>query len=147
MGPFGYAYVQVIGQAIEATKSLDQGKLAAYMHTTTFQTIVGDVKYAANGEWAKSRVFQAQFRGIKGTGWTSSRTRNPRSSSRRPDYKSGDVIYPYEKAKHRAESGPVPKNRPTVGPGDREHGAAYGPRRAVGQHAPRPGRAVGCRPG
>jgi branched-chain amino acid transport system substrate-binding protein len=99
MGPFGYAYVQVIGQAIEATKSLDQGKLAAYMHSHTFKTIVGDVKYAANGEWAKSRVFQAQFRGIKGNGVDQFKNPATEVIITPKDYKSGDVIYPYEKAK------------------------------------------------
>jgi branched-chain amino acid transport system substrate-binding protein len=99
MGPFGYAYVQVIGQAIEGTKSLDQGKLADYMHKTTFKTIVGDVKYAANGEWAKSRVFQAQFRGIKGNGADQFKDPNTEVIITPAEYKSGTVIYPYEKAK------------------------------------------------
>ena len=39
--PWAYAYMQVLGQSVEATKGLDQGKLADYMHKTTFQTIVG----------------------------------------------------------------------------------------------------------
>ena len=68
MAPFSYAYLDVLGQAITATKSLDDGKLADYIRKTTFKTIVGDVKFGKDGEWAKARVFQAQFRGIKGNG-------------------------------------------------------------------------------
>lgn len=98
MGPFGYAYVQVVGQAIEGTKGLDQGKLAEYMHQTTFKTVVGDVKFGANGEWAKSRVFQAQFRGIKGNGVDQFKDPNTEVIITPAEYKSGDVIYPYEKA-------------------------------------------------
>src|SRR5215475_10853969 len=66
MAPFSYAYLDVLGQAITATKSLDDAKLADYLRKNTFKTIVGDVAFGRNGEWAKSRVFQAQFRGIKG---------------------------------------------------------------------------------
>lgn len=98
MGPFSYAYVQMVGQAIEGTKSLDQDKLAAYMHKTTFKTIVGDVKFGDNGEWAKSRVFQAQFRGIKGNGLDQFKDPNTLAIITPVEYKSGDVIYPYEKA-------------------------------------------------
>ncbi len=39
--PWAYAYMQVLGLAVEATKSLDQGKLAEHMRATTYQTIVG----------------------------------------------------------------------------------------------------------
>ena len=35
--PFAYAELQVLGQAIEATKTLDDDKLADYMHHTTFK--------------------------------------------------------------------------------------------------------------
>jgi len=99
MGPFGYAYVQVIGQAIQGTKGLDQAKLAEYMHKTTFKTVVGDIKYAANGEWAKSRVFQAQFQGIKGNGADQFKNPSTEVIITPAEYKSGKVIYPYEKAK------------------------------------------------
>ncbi|WP_210209971.1 amino acid ABC transporter substrate-binding protein [Pseudolabrys taiwanensis] len=99
MGPFGYAYVQVIGQAIEGTQSLDQAKLAEYMHKTTFKTIVGDVKYGADGEWAKPRVLQAQFRGLKGTGLDQFRQAETLPIVAPAEYKAADVIYPYEKAK------------------------------------------------
>src|SRR6266568_3669409 len=61
MAPWGYAYLQVLGQAVEATKSLDDDKLADYVRTTTFTTVVGDVKFGKGGEWAQSRVLQVQF--------------------------------------------------------------------------------------
>jgi len=99
MAPFSYAYLDVLGKAITAAKSLDDGKLADYLRKTTFKTIVGDVKFAPNGEWAKSRVFQAQFRGIKGN--TVDQFKDPKTLAiiTPAEYKSGDVIYPYEKAK------------------------------------------------
>ena len=63
--PYAYAYMQVLGQAIEATHGMDQAKLAAYMHKHTFSTVVGDVKFGSNGEWAHTRVLMTQFRNVK----------------------------------------------------------------------------------
>ena len=66
MAPWGYADLQVLGDAVTATKSLDDAKLADYIQKTTFKTVVGDVKFAPDGEWATSRVLQVQFHGISG---------------------------------------------------------------------------------
>jgi branched-chain amino acid transport system substrate-binding protein len=99
MAPFSYAYLEVLGQAITATNSMDDAKLADYLHKTTFKTIVGDVKFGQNGEWAKSRVFQAQFRGIKGNTVDQFKDPDTLAIITPAEYKSGDVIYPYEKAR------------------------------------------------
>ena len=64
--PYAYAMMQVLEQAITATKGTDQAKLAEYIHKTTFDTVVGKVAFAKNGEWASSRVLMVQFGGIKG---------------------------------------------------------------------------------
>jgi branched-chain amino acid transport system substrate-binding protein len=68
MAPWGYADLQVLGEAIEATGSLNDAKLADYMHKTTFHTVVGDVRFGPEGEWTTSRVLQAQFHRISGHG-------------------------------------------------------------------------------
>lgn len=49
--PFSYAELQILADAITKVGSLDQAKIADYIHQTTFHTIVGDVKFAENGEW------------------------------------------------------------------------------------------------
>ena len=51
------------------------------------------------GEWAKSRVFQAQFRGIKGNGVDQFKNPETLPIITPAEYKSGDVIYPFEKAR------------------------------------------------
>ena len=56
MPVWAYAYLQVLGDAIAATKSLDDEKLADYMRKATFKTVVGDVKFGAKGEWAEERM-------------------------------------------------------------------------------------------
>src|SRR5205807_4053526 len=45
MAPWGYAQYQVLAQAIEATKSIDDAKLGDYIRANTFKTVVGDVKF------------------------------------------------------------------------------------------------------
>ena len=99
MAPYSYAYLDVLGQAITATKSLDDGKLADYIRKTTFKTIVGDVKFGKDGEFAKARVLQAQFRGIKGNGIDQFKDPNVEVVITPAEYKSGNIIYPYEKAR------------------------------------------------
>jgi len=99
MAPFSYAYLDVLGKAITATKTVDDGKLADYLRKTTFKTIVGDVSFGKGGEWAKSRVFQAQFRGIKGNGVDQFKTTDTLAIITPAEFKSGDVIYPFEKAR------------------------------------------------
>jgi branched-chain amino acid transport system substrate-binding protein len=94
--PYAYAYMQVLGQAIEATKTLDQGKLAAYMHKTTFKTVVGDVKFGSNGEWATSRVLMVQFRDVKPNDMAQFAKAGSRIVLYPKAWKSGDIVYPFK---------------------------------------------------
>ena len=59
--PYAYAMIQVLGQAVEATKSLDQQKIADYIRAHEFNTIVGKVKFGKNGEWATGRTLMVQY--------------------------------------------------------------------------------------
>src|SRR5262249_41573968 len=47
---------QVLEQAVAAVGSLDQRKLGDYLKTHSFDTIVGKIEYASNGEWKNPRV-------------------------------------------------------------------------------------------
>jgi branched-chain amino acid transport system substrate-binding protein len=96
--PWAYAYLQVLGQAIEGTKSLDQQKITEYVHAREHDTIVGKVKFGANGEWATSRVLQVQFQGIDSGDVAQFHKPGKRVVVWPEQYKSGNVIYPYEKA-------------------------------------------------
>ena len=62
--PFNYAIGQMLEQAINATKSIDHKTLAAYLRTNEMKTIVGPIRFGADGEWANARVLMAQFRGV-----------------------------------------------------------------------------------
>ena len=100
LGGWGYAYIELFGKAIEGAKSLDDGKIADYMHKNTFKTIMGDIKYGKHGEWEKGRMLQVQYHGIKqGAGldvWRGMSYQNVLTPS---EYKTGTLIYPFEKAK------------------------------------------------
>jgi len=99
MAPWGYAQYQVLGQAIEATKSIDDQKLADYVRKTTFKTVGGDIGFGPNGEWVKPRVLQVQFQGIKGNDLGQFKDISTQVVVTPDEYKSGNLIYPYEKAK------------------------------------------------
>jgi branched-chain amino acid transport system substrate-binding protein len=98
MPVWAYAYLQVLGDAIAATKSLDDDVLADYVRKTTFKTVVGDVKFGKQGEWAEERTLAAQFQNIKGKTVDDFRDLTTEVIIYPPKYKSGEVIYPYEKA-------------------------------------------------
>jgi branched-chain amino acid transport system substrate-binding protein len=99
MVPWSYAQLQVLQQAIVATESLDDAKLGAYMRTNTFKTVVGDVRFGANGEWAHSRLLQLQFQNIKSNDLAQFKDMSTQVVVWPAQYESGNFIYPYEKAK------------------------------------------------
>jgi branched-chain amino acid transport system substrate-binding protein len=100
MAPWGYAQLQVLQQAIEGTKSIEDKKLADYIRANTFKTVLGDIKFGKDGEWAQSRVLQIQFHDVKSNDVEQFRAMNTQTVVTPPEYKSGNVIYPYEKAKN-----------------------------------------------
>src|SRR6266540_6426337 len=99
MPVWAYAYLQVLGDAIEATKSTKDDVLADYMRKTTFKTVVGDVKFGAKGEWAEDRMLLVQFQNIKSNNIDEFRDLSTEVIIDPPQYKSGNLIYPYADAK------------------------------------------------
>jgi branched-chain amino acid transport system substrate-binding protein len=97
--PFAYAELQILGDAVEATKSLDDDKLAQYMHTHSFKTIVGDIAFGEGGEWTEGRPIWVQYHGIKGNDLDQFRTPSTVAILAPPQYKTGNLIYPYAEAR------------------------------------------------
>ena len=58
--------MQILEQAVKATNSIDDGKLADYMHKSTFKTVVGDIAFSPEGEWAKPRILLVQYQNVVG---------------------------------------------------------------------------------
>jgi len=94
--PFAYAEMQVLEQAVNATKSLDDKKLAEHMHEAKFSTIVGDIKFGARGEWAEPRMLTIQYRGIEGNGLEQFKQPGKHVILDPSGFKSGDLITPFE---------------------------------------------------
>ena len=92
--PFSYAGMQILAESIEATKSLDQKKMAEYIHRTTHHTIAGDVRFGPDGEWAESRIFQVQYRKISGNGLGQFEQPGTQVILFPSAYKSGALEYP-----------------------------------------------------
>jgi branched-chain amino acid transport system substrate-binding protein len=97
--PFGYAAGQVLAQAVEGTKSLDHAKLADYIHGHTFHTVVGDVAYGKDGEWAQPRTLFTQFQNVAANDLDQFRTGKVQPVLWPPKYKTGNIIYPYAAAR------------------------------------------------
>jgi branched-chain amino acid transport system substrate-binding protein len=98
--PYSYAMMQVLGQAVEATKGLDQQKIADHIRKTEFTTIVGKVKFGKNGEWAHGRTLMVQYQKIDGSGVEQFRGPGKKVVLYPDEFKSGNLSYPYAAAKN-----------------------------------------------
>jgi branched-chain amino acid transport system substrate-binding protein len=99
IAPYGYAMGQMIEQAVNATKSLDQKTLAKYLREHTHKTIVGSITYAEDGEWKQSATLEAQFRGIKDKNMDQFRQAGKQVILFPDNLKTGDLITPFEDAR------------------------------------------------
>jgi branched-chain amino acid transport system substrate-binding protein len=100
LGGWGNAHISVLGQAIKMAGSIDDDKVAEALRKGTFQTVMGPVKFGKNGEWAEPRMVQVQYHGITDDSNLETWRGMSYQTVVAPDkYKTGDVIYPYSKAK------------------------------------------------
>jgi branched-chain amino acid transport system substrate-binding protein len=95
--PFAYAAMQVLEQAVKATGSLDDSKLADYIHKNGFDTIVGNIRFDEKGEWAKPRLLMVQFQNVEGNGLDQYRASGKQVILYPPEYKDGDLQAPFAK--------------------------------------------------
>ena len=93
--PFAYANGQVIAQAVQAVGGLDQKKLGDYLKTHKFQSIVGDIEYAPNGEWKNPRVLWVQYQGIQGNGLKQFKKAGSQVIVHPKELASGSLQFPY----------------------------------------------------
>jgi branched-chain amino acid transport system substrate-binding protein len=97
--PFAYAYLQVLGQAVEAVGEIDQEKIAGYIRDNEFETVVGKVKFGEKGEWATPRVLQVQFQNVEDDNLDQFRGAGKRVVIKPDEWSSGELIFPYTAAK------------------------------------------------
>jgi len=94
--PYAYAMMEVIEQAIKAVGSLDQAKLAQYMHNNEFSTYVGKVRFAKNGEWSVPRMMTVQYHGITGNDLEQWKKPGRVTVLTPAPYKTGNVATPFQ---------------------------------------------------
>jgi branched-chain amino acid transport system substrate-binding protein len=97
--PFAYAYMQILGDAVEAVGSLDQEAIADYIRDHEFETVVGPVRFGPNGEWATSRVLMVQFQNIADGELEQFKHAGKRVVLLPEEWKSGELLFPYSEAK------------------------------------------------
>ena len=100
LGGWGYAYINMLGEAIAATKSLNDDKIAEWLRKTPHKTIMGNWSYGPGGEWTKSGMMQVQYHDIKeGAGLETWKGMSYQTVLTPADVATGKVIYPFEKVK------------------------------------------------
>lgn len=97
--PFNYAIGQMLEQAIREVNSFEHAKIAQYLKNNELKTVVGPIKYDRDGEWANPRVVQAQFRGVADKDMEQWRKPGKQVVLFPDQYKTGDLIAPFEKAR------------------------------------------------
>jgi branched-chain amino acid transport system substrate-binding protein len=99
LGPWAYAYMQILGEAIEGAKTIDQDKVADYLRSHTFKTVMGDIKFGKDGELSESRMIFTQYQHLTGNDLGEFDTGKNPVIVWPAKYKDGDVIYPYDAAR------------------------------------------------
>jgi branched-chain amino acid transport system substrate-binding protein len=94
--PFAYANLQVLGDAIDGAKSLDQTKVADWIRSHEFKTIVGDIRFGKDGEWAKPRVLEVQWQNIKSNSLDQFKNTDTEAILEPSQYATGKVEAPYQ---------------------------------------------------
>ena len=100
LGGWGYAYLQVLGAGIAGAKSVKDDDVATYLRSHEFDTIMASgIRFGTNGEWTKTHWLQVQYHDITDAAnletW---RGMSYQTVLTPADEKTGELIYPYEKA-------------------------------------------------
>jgi branched-chain amino acid transport system substrate-binding protein len=93
--PLAYSQMQVLEQAVKRVGRIDQAALAADMHSATFNTVIGDLKFDRLGEWTEERNLYVQYQGV--TDGNLERFARPGTQVilYPPRFKSGELRSPY----------------------------------------------------
>ena len=96
--PFAFASLQILGEAVTRVGTIDQEKIARYIHGKSFATVIGEVRFDEIGEWVKTRFLFIQYQNIQGNDIDQFRKTGKQVILYPPELKSGDLIYPFARA-------------------------------------------------
>ncbi|HTP90592.1 MAG TPA: amino acid ABC transporter substrate-binding protein [Xanthobacteraceae bacterium] len=97
--PYGYGAGQVLAAAVEGAKSLDHEKIADYMRSHEFNTVVGKIRFGKDGEWTKPRMLLTQWQGLKERELSEITDPKHWVVVWPPEHKTGNMIYPFGDAR------------------------------------------------
>jgi branched-chain amino acid transport system substrate-binding protein len=97
--PCCYAAGQVVAAAAKAVGSLDQLKMAQWLHKNPVETIMGRIRFDETGNWSERRVLMVQLRGVKDKNVDQFRSAGRQIVVDPPSLKSGEFIHPFGKAR------------------------------------------------
>jgi branched-chain amino acid transport system substrate-binding protein len=97
--PFGYATGQVLAAAVTGANTLDHENIADYMRSHTFKTVVGDVSFGKDGEWAKPRSLLTQWQNLNSGELSEVTDLKKWVVVWPPEHKTGDAIFPFSAAR------------------------------------------------
>ncbi|MBV8778680.1 MAG: amino acid ABC transporter substrate-binding protein [Alphaproteobacteria bacterium] len=96
LAPWAYAYMQVLADAVNGAKGLDQEKMADWLRSHTFKTVMGDIKFGEDGELAESYSKMVQYQHITSGDLSQFDTGEQPVILWPVKYKTGDALYPYD---------------------------------------------------
>jgi branched-chain amino acid transport system substrate-binding protein len=99
LAPWAYTYMQVLADAVEGAKGLDQQKIADYLRDNTFKTVMGDIKFGEDGELAESHSVMVQYQHLAGNDIEQFKDGKNPIILWPAKYKDGDALYPYDTAR------------------------------------------------
>jgi branched-chain amino acid transport system substrate-binding protein len=85
----------VLAQAIKGSGSIDDEKLAAYMHQKRFSTIVGEISFNTRGEWTEPQILMTQFQHVNGNDLAQLDQTGTQLIAYPTRFESGGLIYPF----------------------------------------------------
>ena len=99
LGTWGYAYIELLGNAIAGAKSINDEQIADYLRSNRSRPSWATSSSARVASGRSSRMLQVQYHGIKGNTVDQFKGMDTQTVLTPADLKTGNIIYPYEKAK------------------------------------------------
>ncbi len=99
VAPFAYAAGQIIEQAANGAKSLDENAMTAYLRKNEIKTIAGPIRFSDNGEWSTAQVLGTQFQNVVNRNVDQFRQPGKQVIVYPERLKSGELRHPFEKAR------------------------------------------------
>jgi branched-chain amino acid transport system substrate-binding protein len=97
--PFFYAGGQFLAAAIKAVGTLDETKMAQWLHNNPIDTVVGQIKFGVDGNWAENRLVMAQYRDVADKDLEQFRHPGKQVILQPENLATGKIVAPYKKAR------------------------------------------------